>query len=122
MKKYLQYSTPKFYYSYKLFKQRPFRMLDIGSGNHSASKTKRLFPNCEYHGVDLQKDFNNDESDYAAMTAFYEMDLTKLEFGIIPDDYFDFIRMAHVIEHLYNGDLVIAGLLPKLKKGGHIYI
>ena len=56
------------------------------------------------------------------MHAFYQMDLTKLDFIAIPDDYFDFIRMTHVIEHLQNGDKVIAGLLPKLRKGGYIYI
>jgi hypothetical protein len=50
------------------------------------------------------------------------MDLTLLKFDSIPDNYFDFIRMAHVIEHLHNGDEVIKGLLPKLKKGGYIYI
>lgn len=118
----IQYHTPKFYYLKKLYKNRPFTLLDIGSGNHSASKTKKLFPACEYHGVDLEQDFNNDEADFAAMDAFYQMDLTLLDFKVIPDSYFDFIRIAHVIEHLYNGDQVIELLLPKLKPGGHIYI
>lgn len=122
MKKWIQKTTPKFYYLNKVFQQNDFKLLDVGSGNHSASKTKRLFPNCEYHGIDMQKDFFNDESDYAAMTGFYEMDLTHLDFHSIPDNYFDFIRMAHVIEHLKNGDEVIAGLLPKLKQGGYIYL
>lgn len=122
MKKFLQYCIPKFYYLRKLYGNKPFKLLDIGSGNHSASKTKALFPNCEYHGVDLQKDFNNDQQDYDAMNAFYEMDLTHLNFAVIPDQYFDFIRIAHVIEHLHNGDKVIALLLTKLKPGGHIYV
>ena len=56
------------------------------------------------------------------MDAFYEMDLTKLDFSTIPDNYFDAIQMAHVIEHLYNGDDVVKGLLPKLKRGGYIYL
>ena len=30
--------------------------------------------------------------------------------------------MSHIIEHLFNGDLVIEGLVKKLKKGGKIYI
>jgi hypothetical protein len=30
--------------------------------------------------------------------------------------------MAHIIEHLHNGDKVIEGLIPKLKSGGYIYI
>lgn len=56
------------------------------------------------------------------MKAFYEMDLTRLEFGSIPDDYFDAVLMVHVIEHLYNGDEVIKGLLKKIKKGGYLYV
>src|SRR5207253_7094971 len=72
----------------------PFRLLDIGAGNHSASKTKRVFPQCEYHGVDLEKEYNNNEEDFRLMTAFYEMDLTKLDFSPIPDNYFDAINMV----------------------------
>jgi SAM-dependent methyltransferase len=94
----------------------------VGAGNHSASKTKRLFPNCEYHGIDLNRNFNNDEQDFAVMNAFYEMDLSLLQFESIPNNYFDFIRMTHIIEHLPNGDEVIKNLLSKLKAGGYIYI
>jgi SAM-dependent methyltransferase len=50
------------------------------------------------------------------------MDLTKLDFGKIPENNFDMIIMSHVIEHLHNGDKVITGLLSKLKKGGIIYL
>ena len=112
----------KFIYLKKAVGNKSFSLLDIGAGNHSATKTKRVFPNCEYHGVDLEKEYNNNEEDFKLMTAFYEMDLTKLDFSVIPDNYFDAINMVHVIEHLYNGDEVIKGLLPKLKSGGHIYI
>jgi SAM-dependent methyltransferase len=114
--------TPKFYYLQRSFGQKKFSLLDVGAGNHSASKTKKLFPHCEYYGIDLNRQFNNDENDFAVMRAFYEMDLTRLQFDIIPDDHFDFIRMTHIIEHLFNGDEVIKNLLPKLKKEGFIYI
>lgn len=122
MRKILQKLTPKFYYLQQSFGNNAFTLLDVGSGNHSASKTKKLFPECEYHGIDMDQYFNNDAQDIAAMHAFYKMDLTQLQFDAIPNAYFDFIRMAHVIEHLHNGDAVISGLLPKLKKGGYIYI
>lgn len=122
MRKYLRKQIPKFYYPNKLFGNKRFTLLDIGAGNHSASKTKGVFPNCEYHGVDLDKTYHNDERDFEAMAAFYEMDLTLLNFNSIPDAYFDFIRMTHVIEHLHNGDEVVSGLLPKLKPGGYIYV
>lgn len=112
----------KFRYLKKAFDNKPFRLLDIGAGNHSATKAKTVFPNCEYHGVDMEKDYNNSEEDFKLMYAFYEMDLTGLDFSSIPDNYFDAIVMAHVIEHLYNGDDVLHGLLPKLKSGGYIYL
>jgi len=112
----------KFIFLKKSFGTNPFSLLDIGAGNHSATKAKRVFPKCEYHGVDLEKDYNNSEEDFKLMTAFYEMDLTKLDFTTIPDNYFDGIWMVHVIEHLYNGDEVIKRLLPKLKSGGYMYI
>ena len=112
----------KFIFIKKSFANKPFCLLDIGAGNHSATKTKIVFPQCEYHGVDMEKDYNNSEADFATMKSFYEMDLTKLEFSSIPENYFDGIWMVHVIEHLYNGDEVIKGLLSKLKSGGYMYI
>jgi SAM-dependent methyltransferase len=112
----------KFIYLKKSFDNRPFRLLDIGTGNHSATKTKKVFPQCEYHGVDMSRDYNNSEEDFLLMKSFYEMDLTRLDFSSIPENYFDAILMVHVIEHLHNGDKVIQGILQKLKSGGCIYI
>jgi len=104
------------------FGDRPFSLLDVGCGNHQPTKTKRYFPNCAYHGVDITPAYNNDEADMAAMERFWEMDLTRLELDEIPDAYFDALVMNHVIEHLANGDRVLAGLTPKLRRGGIIYV
>jgi len=106
----------------KEFGNKPFRLLDIGAGNRSANKTKYIFPNCEYHGLDKTKDYNYDETDFVLMSKFYEIDLTTLNFNAIPNNFFDVIVMSHVIEHLHNGDLVIQSLIPKLKKGGLFYL
>ena len=114
--------NPKFAYLHDSFGQKPFALLDIGAGNQSATKTLRLFPNCSYHGLDLSRDYNNQESDFSLMKAFYELDLTKLQFNEIPDNHFDSILIVHVIEHLFNGDEVLLALLPKLKKGGTMYV
>ena len=112
----------KFLFLKKSFGNKPFKLLDVGVGNHSASKTTFLFPNCEYYGVDLDKNYNNDEGDFKVMKDFYEMDLTKLEFQKIPNQFFDGIWIAHVIEHLHNGDAVIQELIQKLKPGGYMYV
>jgi SAM-dependent methyltransferase len=112
----------KYRYLNKLFKQGEFVLLDIGAGNHSASKTKKWFPNCEYHGLDLNKNYNNDENDFKLMKSFYELNLEELNLDSVPNAHFDFIMMAHVIEHLKNGDQVLVKLLAKLKPGGYLYV
>lgn len=123
LQEFLSLHTPKFKAIKRAVGDRPVRLLDVGCGNHSPSKIKKLFPQSEYYGIDLDRSsYAYDEEDNKAMTAFYEMDLTKLEFDAVPDDYFDMILMAHIIEHLHNGDEVIARLSGKLKKGGYIYI
>ncbi len=115
-------ADPKVLVLRRQFGDRPFRLLDIGAGNHSATFLKNLFPACEYYGLDISRGYNNDATDFALMKDFYEMDLTLLEFEKIPDRFFDAILLVHVIEHLHNGDKVLEGLLPKLGSGGVIYI
>jgi len=106
----------------KSFGNNSFSLLDVGAGNHSASRITSLFPQCKYYGVDLDKTYNNDEKDFSVMSDFYELDLTQLNYSVIPDNFFDGIWMAHVIEHLKNGDEVLPLLLQKLKPGGYFYV
>lgn len=122
MRRWIESLNFKFRYLHRSFGSSSFRLLDVGSGNHSASKTCRVFPLCDYYGIDKEKTYHNSEEDFRVMKGFYETDLEQLEFAAIPDNYFDALWMVHVIEHLQNGDEVIAALLPKLKKGGFIFI
>jgi hypothetical protein len=115
--------TPhKFRFIPKGLKSNAFNLLDVGAGSHSATKTKKQYPLCNYYGIDITKSYENDEADFKAMSGFYQMDLTQLNFSEIPDNFFDVIVMSHIIEHLHNGDQVIAGLMPKLKQNGYVYI
>jgi trans-aconitate methyltransferase len=116
------HTIPPFSVLRREFGDRPFRLLDIGCGNHQPTKTKRYFPNSVYYGVDIRPDYNNSEADMQAMERFWQIDLTELDFSAIPDAFFDAMVMNHVIEHLLNGDQVLAGLVPKLKAGGIVYV
>lgn len=95
-----------------------FKVLDVGCGKSSGSIIKSFFPKCYYYAIDKDKDIKVDD----IYEKYYQMDLVGLEYGDIPDNFFDIMIMSHVIEHLANGDLVIEELLPKLKKEGILYI
>ncbi|MFM9910723.1 MAG: methyltransferase domain-containing protein [Chitinophagaceae bacterium] len=114
--------NPKFAFLESAFGQQAFRLLDVGTGNQSATKTISLFPGCAYYGLDISRAYNNTSEDFLVMKEFYEMDLTQLNFSVLPDNFFDAILLVHVIEHLLNGDEVLKGLLPKLKLGGSLYV
>jgi len=98
------------------------RILDIGSGSHSSSITKKWWPNCHYTGVDKDVNYDNSPADIQAMDEFIQLDLTELNFDDIPNDTYDIIIMSHVIEHLHNGDEVLPLLCKKLKTGGLFYV
>ena len=107
---------------HRRYGRRSFRMLDVGAGNHSASVAKRWFPACHYAGIDRDRSYHNDAADFAAMDEFFELDLTQLRFDAIPDASYDVLLLAHVLEHLPNGDEVLRALVPKLKPGGMVYV
>jgi len=106
----------------KYFTDSDIKILDIGAGNHSAKKMKIVFPECKYYGVDISPNYNNDDEDFQLMEKFFELDLTKLDYEAIEENYYDLIVMSHIIEHLYNGDLVLEKLINKLKSNGIIYL
>lgn len=122
IKKFISTQTPKFHFLNRAVNGDSFKLLDVGAGNHSPSKIVGLFPKCEYYGVDLNLEYNYGDADKRVMKGFYEMDLTELQLDVIPDNFFDYINMAHIIEHLHNGDKVLKLLANKLKSGGHIYV
>jgi SAM-dependent methyltransferase len=72
-------------------------------------------------GVDIG-DYNNSHDDYALMERFVKADLDRDSLGVLEDESFDLIIMAHVIEHLHHGEEAVSNLARKLRPGGHMYI
>jgi SAM-dependent methyltransferase len=102
------------------WRDRTFTLLDIGCGNHSPQIAKHWFPNCRYVGVDIDPAYGNDEADLKAIDEFVELDLSRDSLDVLPEA--DAILLAHVIEHLPNGEEVLCALCRKLKPGGEIFI
>ncbi|HOP50241.1 MAG TPA: class I SAM-dependent methyltransferase [Ignavibacteriales bacterium] len=111
----------KFKSFYKQFKNKSFKLLDVGCGNHSPKVTKNYFPNCEYYGIDKQL-YNLNNEDLSLMKKFYNFELTPENLKEIPDNFFDVIIMNHIIEHLQNGLEILSILTKKLKSSGYLYI
>lgn len=98
------------------------RVLDVGCGNHSASRTKKYYPSCKYYGVDVTR-YNNDEPDFQCMEQYFEMNIDEPQNpAALPDVFFDVIIFSHVIEHTRNGPAILETLARKLKSGGVIYV
>jgi SAM-dependent methyltransferase len=116
------YTNLSYRFLHKQFGDRPFRLLDIGSGNQSATKITNAFPNCEYYGLDNTTAYNYTAEDFRKMKQFFEIDLTRSQLEEIPNAYFDVLWMVHVIEHLEQGEKVLEALLHKLKPGGYFYL
>jgi len=128
MRLYYIYSIPKFVFLNKFIKNHQsnykIKVLDVGCGNRSPSITTSLFREIEYFGLD-KEDYNLTIEDKKILeNRYFNVDLENLSEldRLLPDDYFDFIIMSHVIEHTINGLEVLEILTRKIKSGGGIYI
>ncbi len=104
------------------FGANPIVILDVGCGNRSCEIAKRWLNVKEYVGVDREY-WNGDKAGYEGIDrlVFTNLDADP-SLADVEDGYFDLIIFNHVIEHLRNGEDVLATLYRKLKDGGMIYV
>lgn len=101
--------------------QPALKLLDIGCGNQSCERTKKVLPVDLYHGVD--KDYyQGAQDDYEKMDRVFFLDLEKDSLEDIPERFYDLIIFSHVIEHLDNGLEILGKLINMLAPAGLIYI
>jgi hypothetical protein len=120
-------STPKFLFLNKFinsYSEDKIKLLDVGCGNKSPSITVSLFPKVEYFGLDKQEYNLTNEDKKILENKYFLVDLDNLSEldNALPNNYFDFIIMAHVIEHTRKGTEILEILSKKLKVGWGIYI
>jgi SAM-dependent methyltransferase len=100
----------------------PLKVLDVGCGNRSCEIAKHWLNINEYVGVDREY-WNGDKEGYEGINrmvfADLEVDPSLCE---VEEGVFDLVILHHVIEHLSNGEAVLAGLFTKLRPGGMIYL
>lgn len=63
----------KFKHINSAFGNSSFKLLDVGAGNRSCSKTKSVFPNLEYYGLDLNRETDYVNEDFKQMSNFYDL-------------------------------------------------
>lgn len=114
----LKLVKPKFFYPRKFLISKA-SVLDIGLDNNSYNEFKLAFPTCSYVGVD----FIDNNQELKSGDKFLKLDLEEQSLLTVFDaESFDVIIMNHVIEHISNGEIVLADLIKLLRKGGVIYL
>lgn len=93
----------------------PMRVLEVGCGGGATlSKIQYLFPNAEVRGIELVEN--------VAKLGTNQIDIISgdIETMQLPYEkqYFDYIILADVLEHLYNPEAVLQKLKAYLRVGG----
>lgn len=101
------------------FKGSAPKILDVGCASGSPQIAKRAFPRGHYTAIDITQP-DGDMSPY--IDRFIQMDAGSLDYSALTDDSFDIVILSHVLEHIRNGEAVLAALLPKVKVGGTVYV
>lgn len=98
------------------------RVLEVGIGNDSPLACKNIYPDIIYDGLDNTLNYNLSDESIRCINKFYNINLDTDNSDEIENNYYDFIIMAQVIEHLDNGEKTMDELTKKVKKGGYFYL
>lgn len=91
-------------------------VLDLGCGKKGSLRKVKVKRNLKIYGVDAYDPFDKE-----MFFEFTRLDISneKLPFD---DNFFDFIILNHVLEHIINPLDIMIEINRVLKKGGYLYI
>ena len=95
-------------------------ILDVGCGNNSPYRIKKLLPDCHYTGLDIDN-YNQSKPNLANSYIL----TTPSEFASEIRNFnntFDAVISSHNLEHCDDRDAVLLAMLNSLKVGGVIYM
>ena len=94
-------------------------ILDVGCGNNSPMRVKKILPNSHYIGIDIQN-YNQKSVDLA--DEYYVVDKSEFNNKINSFKNIDVVISYHNLEHVDNRKLTLNAMKACLKKNGLIYI
>ena len=99
------------------------KFLDIGCGNHSVHKFRKIFGSSwNYSGIDISRD-NYNERDLEEINDLKIADLEKKSIlELFSQEKFDAIYFTQVIEHVNNGYDICKNLRNLQKVDGILYV
>jgi 2-polyprenyl-3-methyl-5-hydroxy-6-metoxy-1,4-benzoquinol methylase len=99
------------------------RVLDVGCGNDSPSRTKKSRPDLYYVGIDIDHSNTGTRHGYENADEFYLTHPDEFHNKIFElRNQFDYIISSHNIEHCYNRESVLRAMASSLKSGGVLYL
>jgi len=95
-------------------------ILDVGFGNNSPCRTKDIFPNCNYVGLDIG-DYNLENTscaDQYLLTTPQNFANKIAQFSSV----FDVVVSSHNLEHCNERCKVLESMIGALKNEGEMYL